>query len=117
MIFRDIFFFNIDRFRIHKHQTANAFRYFVEEKVFRKLGYDTVYHTGKKKVSDRPRWDSNPQSSDSKSDAVSIGPRGRTRQHLEAMLLDFSIFFLFSLSSPLFHINLVTSSLGQKYML
>ena len=28
------------------------------------------------KRSQRPRWDSNPQSSDSKSDAVSIGPRG-----------------------------------------
>ena len=30
-----------------------------------------------KKRDYRPRWDSNPQSSDSKSDAVSIGPRGR----------------------------------------
>ena len=41
------FFSNI-AFEIHKHQTSNAFRYFVEDKVFRKLGYDTVHHTGKK---------------------------------------------------------------------
>ena len=30
------------------------------------------------KVKTRPRWDSNPQSSDSKSDALSIRPRGHT---------------------------------------